>query len=512
MAQEKKHIKLLRTIGVTGAAYVINYLITLFLTPYVTENIGTDAYGFVSFAKNIAQYATYVTMALNSLAGRYISIEYHRNNKDKANIYFSSTFFGDVFLGTAMFGVGVVLILFLEKAFTIPAGLVNDVKFLFIFVFLKFWIVTVFSVYSVGAYVSNKLDVTGVFKGLSYVAEAVILLILFLAFKPSVAFVGIGLLIATVVIVLSDIWITRRYVGDLRIRKADFRMSAVKTLVGGGIWTSVTQLGNFLHNGLDLAICNLMLTPLAMGQLAIAQSMDMIFKSMMSIVSHAFQPNLLKIYAEDDKDGLLKELVLAMNVSALLSNLAFAGFMALGMAYYRLWIPKEDISLIYILTIVCVSSGISSGIITPCYYIYSLTAKKIVSAFITLISGALNVLSMYFLIRYTNLGIYAVVLTTAVLVTLINFLPHPLYMAYLLKLPWHTFYPAIGRNLLSCIVMTILLKGLSMIYMPSSWLLLGICIVLYSVVGALVHAWIVLDRNQRRNLMNRVMKKGFRIR
>ena len=107
MAGERKYIKLLRTIGVTGVAYLINYLITLFLTPYVTDNIGTEAYGFVSLAKNIAQYATYATLALNSLAGRYISVEYHRGNKDKSNTYFSSTFYGDVGIGGTLYLGGI---------------------------------------------------------------------------------------------------------------------------------------------------------------------------------------------------------------------------------------------------------------------------------------------------------------------------------------------------------------------------------------------------------------------
>ncbi len=54
------------------------------------------------------------------------------------------------------------------------------------------------------------------------------------------------------------------------MKHGDFSRDAVKKLVGDGIWSSLNDLGVLLHNGLDLAICNLMLTPLAMGQLAIA--------------------------------------------------------------------------------------------------------------------------------------------------------------------------------------------------------------------------------------------------
>ena len=39
--------KLLKTIVVTGVAFILNYLINLILTPYITDTVGTAAYGFV---------------------------------------------------------------------------------------------------------------------------------------------------------------------------------------------------------------------------------------------------------------------------------------------------------------------------------------------------------------------------------------------------------------------------------------------------------------------------------
>ena len=66
--------KITFTVAVTGGGFVLSYLITFFLTPFITESVGTDAYGFVSLAKNTAQYATYITAALNTFASRFISV------------------------------------------------------------------------------------------------------------------------------------------------------------------------------------------------------------------------------------------------------------------------------------------------------------------------------------------------------------------------------------------------------------------------------------------------------
>ena len=253
-----------------------------------------------------------------------------------------------------------------------------------------------------------------------------------------------------------------------------------------------------------------MLTPLAMGQLAIAKSIDLIFHSLYHVVGNAFQPMLLRSYAENKTERLLSELNLSMKFSALLSNLAFAGFFALGMVYYKLWIPNEEIALVYQLTVITILTSVSSGSMKPLYYIYTLTVKQKFPCFVTLITGALNVISMMLLLRFTDLGVYAVVWTTAVLVGFINFVSNPLYMAHVLGQPLHTFYPSIARNVASCAVLTLLFTALSMLYTPSSWLTLFVCIAVYACIGTPVHLFIVLSAKEKKLLLQQLKNRGKR--
>lgn len=51
----------------------------------------------------------------------------------------------------------------------------------------------------------------------------------------------------------------------------------------------------------------------------------------------------------------------------------------------------------------------------PIYYVNTLTVKNKIPCFITIIGGLLNVVGMFILIKYTNLGVYAVPITTAVI-------------------------------------------------------------------------------------------------
>lgn len=507
MAHERKYLTMARTIGVTGVAFVLNYLITLFLTPYITENVGTEAYGFVTLAKNYAQYATYLTIALNAFSTRYISLAYHKKDFKQANIYFSSTFYGDLILGSAVTVLLLLAVNWLDKLLVIPPEIVLDVKILFLIIFLKFWFTTVFTVYHSGPYISNKLDTIAGFKALSYVAEAVALAAMFYCFHTRLYYVGIGIFVGEGLLMAANIWVCRKYTPKLRVSRKDFRLSAVKTLVLNGIWPTINSMGAFLLNGLDLMVSNLMLSPLAMGKLAIAQSMDTIVKGIYAMGSHAFQPMFLKSYSDNNMPQLLKELKLSMSVSSMLSNLPFAGFFALGLAYYRIWIPNEDIQTIYLITVIIISSCIPSGMVHPLYYIYTLTVRTKIPCFFTLTSGLMNVVSMYFLIKYTSLGIYAVVITTAVLSVLLCLVAHLLYMAHVLKLPWHTFYPTACRNLLSCGVLCLMFKGFAALYTPTRWLTLFLCVAVYAGIGAFVHFMIVLNNSEKKVVLQKV--KGF---
>ena len=499
---------ILRTMLVTGMAYVFSYGIMLVLTPYITRTIGTEAYGFVTLAKQFTDYAVIATTALNTYAARYVGLAYHEGDLERANVYFSSVFWGDVALGSGIFALAGVFILFLDRLLHIPAAIVADVKVLFLLTFLAFWITTVFSVFGCVGYVRDRMDLKGVFKTLSYLTDALVLVGAYALFPAKVWYVGIGTASMALVIALSDYWMSRRYLPELTAARRWFSMQAVIQLTREGFWMAFNQVGDLLNNGLDLLVCNQMLTSLAMGQLAIAKTMHTIVKSLYIIVDQAFIPRFLKRYAAKNGDALLTELKVSMKVSGLLANLAFAGFAALGLAYYRLWIPEQDIDLIYKLTLVTILTCIPNGAIHPLYYIYTLTLTQKLPCYVTIIGGFLNVAGMYVLIKYTGMGVYAVAWTTVAVMCAINFITNPIYMAYVLHLPPGTFYPDILRNALSCGVMTALFCSLSRLYMPDSWLTLILCGGVYALLGTPLHLLLVCSADQRRALKALVKRRG----
>ena len=507
---KNKYARMLRSIAATGGAFVINLLIQLILTPHITETVGGDAYGFVTLAKNFAEYAFIITTALNSFAARFIVVAYHEGNKKEANRFFASTFYGNIIIVSLLVVIAGIMIAFLEYILQIPTALVADVKILFAYVFANFWLVTTFSVFETSAYIVDKLDMYGIIKGLSYLTEAVVLFFMYLILPPKASYIGIGLIAATIVMILGNRYIWKKNTPDLQLRVSDFSFDAVKRLVVNGIWSSVNMLGETLNNGLDLLISDLMLTPVEMGNVAFAKTLHTMSNGMFMVINQSFQPMFLKSYAAEDKKTLLSELKLSMKISALVANIAFAGIAALGLCFFRLWIPTQNTHEIYILTLINFLTLIPGGSMQPLFYVYTLTTKKKFPCFVTIAGGLCNVLGMIVLIRYTSLGVYAVVWTTAVVMMIINFITNPLYIAHVLKLPALSFYPEIIRNVISCGLMTVVFMLITKLCAPTSWASFICCAIVDAAIGSMIHGFVSFNKCERQQLFNRVIQKMHR--
>ena len=507
LKSENKNIRLFTTMFFTGMAFVINFLISLFLVPYISENMCTDAYGFVSLAINFVNYAAIFTTALNAYASRFITVEYHKGNMDNAKKYFSSVFYGDVILSIVIIGVLSVVTVYLEKILDIPENLVADVKALFLLIFFNFFFLTVSTAYGSFAQIRNHLDFIGIFKGAGSVAQVISMVILFCIFGANLWIIGIGYLCSGIVMFVSNYFLTRKYTPELRADRKHFSVSAIKELVINGIWNSVSNLGNTLNTGLDLLITNIMIGSFQMGQLSYAKTIGTIFATLFNIIAFPFQPLFLKYYSDNNKEGLVKEFKFSMKIAGAVSELAFAGFLALGYYYIGLWIPEEDTKLVYLLTILTISTCIGEGVVSPLYYAYTLTIKNKIPCIVTVAGGLLNVAGMFVLIKFAGMGVMAVVLTTVVISTLTNVIFHPMYAAKCLGIKLTTFLPDVFKHIFLCGLLTGVFAAMNLLVVPSGWTSFILAVLLYSAVGGCILFLLIFNRQERKKLFGFVLRR-----
>lgn len=451
-------------------AILFSVFITFYITPKIIASVGIDAYGFVSLSNSIISYLQIVTIALNAYAARYISIAYIKKKYDEFNIYFNTVLWGDIGIGISILGVFFGIVIFAEKLIRVPTHLVNDVQLLFIFVGLNYLIGLISVSWKVFAQISDRTDLLNFWESLSNVLQIFILLVAFNLYYPHIWYVGLAQLAASILVFILCVYFSKKYLPQLCIGINRFSKKYANILLLKGIWNSIDGLGNTLNSGLDLLITDLMLSAVDMGKVSVAKSIAALLTRLYTMISQIFNPKIINAYAEENYNKLIDIYKKAITICGLITNIIVSCFIFLGKDFINLWIPNQDVNTIFILVLISMIPCIIEGMTYPLYSIYTLTTKIKVTTVITIVSGFLNVVSMFFLLKYTNLGVYSIVITTAVIVSIAH-LVTPFYSCKCLNISVFTFVPTMAKvlsELFICIFVMYFIN--SLLWTGLSWI------------------------------------------
>lgn len=318
-------------------------------------------------------------------------------------------------------------------------------------------------------------------------SEIILLFVLFSYADGKIWYVGLGAVAAALLSLICNLLFSKKYFSSVSFKISYFSRGAVKELVGKGIWSSINQLGNVLNSGLDLYFSNLLFDSVAMGEVSIAKTIGLIPSTIYTTLSQTFRPKLLEEYTKNNTEGVIYYFKKSIKINCIFMIVIFAGFFSVGKEFYNLWIPGENIELIYNLTLITLLTCVIECASNSLSYTYTLTLKNRIPCIITVAGGLINAFGMVFLSKYTSLGIYSIVITTLFVMSAINLVSNPLYVCKCLKIPLSTFYPIIFYSYLSCALVTFALYGLNcLLDFNYGWLSLIIKIIFLGLVGGLL--------------------------
>ena len=233
-----------RTVALNMIANVLSFgvslVISFFLTPYITSHVGTEAYGLVGLANSFINYINVITAALNSMASRFIIIELHKNNTEKANKYYSSVLIANTIFAIVLLIPAIWLIANI-KILNISDGLLFDARMTFTIIFVNFVISLIGAFLGIVLYAKNILW-KGSFRTLESNIIRVILVITFFALCGTrIYYVVLATLIAGLYCYAFNYYYTKKYTPELKVKRKYFLLSAIKELLAAGIWNSVMK-------------------------------------------------------------------------------------------------------------------------------------------------------------------------------------------------------------------------------------------------------------------------------
>ena len=489
-------------------AFFLTYSISFFLSPYIVETLGSDAYGFVSLATSFTNYISLITVALNSLASRFVSVALFNKEFDKANRYYSSVITANGIITAVMVIPCTVFILFLERFLSVPAALVVDVKILFALVFASFFISLLTSLFNVAVFVENKLYLTAQHNAEGSFLRLGLTVALFALFPAKIAFVGATSLIANLYSICWKYYYKRKFLPNLRYSRKYNDKGKVVELIKAGSWSLLGQISGLLNSGFNLLLANLFVSPAAMGAIAISQTLPSIVRSVMGSVSSAFTPNLTRFYAAGQYEEMEKELVKSIRMLSVVMVVPLAGLTAFGKTFFELWQPTQDAKMLWILMILNMFGLTFSGSTASIHEVFTVTNRLKGQAIAVFISGIVNMGATILLVQYTNLGAYAVVCVGSVLDIIRNFVFTFPYAAKCIKRPWYVFSLQSLRAFFSYVVITALFFVLNrFVYSPDSWATFLLLCIPCGIVGLLLNAFTLLSKDQRTLFFNKLLKR-----
>lgn len=385
-------------------------LVSFVIAKQIVETAGSVAYQFYPIATNFANYFTIIFIAINSMSARFITFSLVNEDEAKAKEYYVSVFFSDVFLSLIISIVVFFFIQNMNSILDIPSSIYPQIRQLFILVLLSSIINGCTSVFSVSTFAKNRMDlyarnniITELFK-----------LVLFLSFlwtsTITIVHYGVVLLVASVMMFLLNYVTTRHLLPDFHMDFSLYSFASVKEILSSGFLIMVNRTGVLLINNAQLIIANMVLGANASAPLSLVQSLYSLGTLVCYSVERTVLPMVVHIIAEQDEQYTQKMKMIQL-IYLFLTVIPCTLLMGFGKQFYQLWLPKENASLLYLLSYF----NILQLLITYAFSIYNamVTAfNKVKVPSLTMLGfGMVSILLSYLLVSKTSLGMIGMLIS-----------------------------------------------------------------------------------------------------
>lgn len=154
------------------------------------------------------------------------------------------------------------------------------------------------------------------------------------------------------------------------------------------------------------------------------------------------------------------------------------------------------------------TSIVAMLLMQPVYYVSTLTLKNKVPCIITIIGGFINIFAMYVLLKYTNIGAIAVVITTSVIMICINLFFNPIYSAKCLQINPKFFYNIIIKHILANVFLIIVFSFIAKLLMPETWIgIIGVGLIMV-VIGVPIYMLITYRIEEIKEKYKLIIKRN----
>lgn len=481
-------------------------LIAFFLTPFLISTIGKEAYGFYPMANNFVGYLMIITLALNSMASRFITIEIAKRNYKRAKEYFSSVFFSNVLLAFILSAPMIVIVYKIDTFLNVPSGLTNQVKLLFALVFIAMIISIFTSVFGVATFAKNRLDLKSYAEIVQGIMKIGLYIALFTIFQPSLIFIGIVAVLQSLTNLFIQVFFTKKLLPDFKLRCSYFDYGTVKELLSSGVWNSVNSLGSQLLLGVTLLLTNIYVGASSAGELAIVQTMPHFISSIISMLFSVFMPRITLVYAENSPDRLVDEVIFSQKVVGIMATIPILLVIIFGDDFFSLWLPDQNTLKLQNLSILTLIPLVIHANMWTIYGLNIVLNKVKIPSLMLIVVGIMSIfVSIVVLIVYSK-SAYVVLIISGLFNIMYYMFFIPMYTSNQLGIKHGVLYNHLIKSLVFSMLFVLISIIIKQNIVISCWLEFFFWGGLFGVIGLLINTAIILKRVEFNKLVT-IMKQ-----
>lgn len=471
------------------AAFMLQFGISFYSSPIIVAKVGKSAYGFIGLANDFVAYAGIIASVFNSVAARFIATSYYQKKYREANSYFSSLVLCNLVLALILSFIGTIVVWNVNAILDVPADLLVDVQWTFTLVFASYLLTLATVVLTTATYVTNRTDISGSREIIKQLLRLLFILFFLNYISVKIYWVAAATLIATAILAVLNVPLTKRLTPELSItiKNADWKYAKILAMSGG--WMAFTNISNLLIRGLDLTIANALINADAMGLLSIARTIPNNVTSAINTIAPIFTPIFIVFYAKNDIEGLVTSVNKSIKTIASMLFVPICGFLVYSKDFYSLWqkgLNEEEILIVTILSSITLLQAFFNSTTSTLAQLSLVVNKLKLPVLVSFACGVLNIIVVVILLNFTDLGIYAIVISSTIIMILRYVLFNSYYAAKVLKINISVFLKEEVKVWITIPILLILFEGIRRIVPVTSWISLVISAFIAGVLGYIV--------------------------
>jgi O-antigen/teichoic acid export membrane protein len=334
---------ILRNIATNWLGFVVNAGVTLLLTPFVLENLGTSRYGVWVLTSSLIGYYGILDLGLRAGVTQHLTTFLARREFRSASETLNSALVAFMGFSGLLAALSLVAAALAPWLFNIDAEFVTEARWCIVVVGLgtavQYALCPFASVFSA----AQRFDLASYIGMASRLATA---LGIVFALRSGYGLVGVSV-VACVVNILDYLvrWrVSLRIVPELEVSRSLASMRRLREVFSFGIWNFLITVNRFAYQHLPNFLIAGFIAVAAVGHYSLATGLLLQLGLLLMPIGQVLYPAAAAMHAQDDRDGVrrLYHDGSRMMMLAMVPVVLIAAFWAED--FYRLWVGQAFVS------------------------------------------------------------------------------------------------------------------------------------------------------------------------